>query len=347
MEIIMKKSFSLLAALLLLPSFGAGAQESISGTVSYALPQTALVFEVEAVQEKFYAGPYAKYAQKYLGIEAKTEDSATYNLSSVRLRACVEADQSARYTIALSKDTPCPAFVQMTAQGLVALSDGNLGEESVWRFAAPSKADFSGKGVSSNYTSESATLYRNVKDEQAYNKVAIQQNMVVEKSLEKKAKEAADMIFNLRRTRVQIVTGDTDANYSGDAMASALAELERLEQEYMSLFIGYSEYQNQTFTTDYVPDPKDKNHIAIAFRISDTDGVVDASDVAGKPYFVQLEPQSIKPADAVKTAAKVKQTVPYRIPAICTVKLLDGAKAILQTRVPVYQLGVDTTYPIY
>lgn len=344
---IMKRSLSILASLMLLPAFGAGAQETLSGTVSYALPQTALVFEVEAVQEQFYAGPYAKFAQKYLGVEARTEDSSSYNIVSVRLKACVEADQSARYTVTLSKDSPCPAFAQMTAQGLVAVTDGNLGDDSIWRFATPSKADFSGKGVSSNYTSESATLYRNVKDEQAFNKVSVQQDMVVEKSLEKKAKEAADMIFNLRRTRVQIVTGDTDANYSGDAMASALAELERLEQEYMSLFIGYSETKNQTFTTDYVPSPKDKNHIAVAFRLSDTDGVVDASDATGKPYFVQLEPQPVNAADAVKAASKAKQMVTYRIPSICTVKLLDGAKAILQTRVPVYQLGIDTTYPIY
>ena len=34
------------------------------GNVSYSMPQTVLVFNVEAQREQFYAGPYAQYAQK-------------------------------------------------------------------------------------------------------------------------------------------------------------------------------------------------------------------------------------------------------------------------------------------
>ena len=63
-------------------AFCAYAQET---AVTYALPQTTLHFEVEAVQETFYAGPYAKYAQKYLGQEARQENGSTCHISSVKL----------------------------------------------------------------------------------------------------------------------------------------------------------------------------------------------------------------------------------------------------------------------
>lgn len=340
----MKKLFCFTAVASMLISFAAGAQESLSGTVSYALPQTSLVFDVQAVQESFYAGPYAKFAQKYLGVQARTENETSCHLTEVKLKALVEADPSGRYTVALSKTTPCPALLQMTAQGLIATSDGNFGEEAVWRFTAPSKADFSGKGVSSNYTSQATTLYK--KDDVSFNKVSVQQNMIVEKSLEKKAQEAADMIFKLRQTRVNIVTGDTDANYSGEAMASALAELAALEEEYLSLFVGYSDYQNVSYTAEVIPSKADQNNMSIAFRLSDTDGIVDADYVGGKPYIVKIEPQNVTPASQ-KGGSGAKASVIYRIPAICTVKLMEGAKTILQTRVPVYQLGVDTTYPLF
>ena len=33
------------------------------GFVTYSLPSTTITLDVEAVQEKFYAGPYAKYAE--------------------------------------------------------------------------------------------------------------------------------------------------------------------------------------------------------------------------------------------------------------------------------------------
>lgn len=54
----------------LLPAGRISAQDPV-GTVSYALPQTTITIEVEAVREYFYAGPYAKYAQKYLGVDAR------------------------------------------------------------------------------------------------------------------------------------------------------------------------------------------------------------------------------------------------------------------------------------
>ena len=36
----------------------------------------------------------------------------------------------------------------------------------------------------------------------------------------------------------------------------------------------------------------------------------------------------------------------YRIPAVCTVKLMDGANLLLQSRMPVYQLGQESSLPV-
>ena len=68
MKRIAKLSLLALAATLL-PTGKAAAQDAM-GTVTYALPRTVISLQVEAVKEYFYAGPYAKYASKYLGIEA-------------------------------------------------------------------------------------------------------------------------------------------------------------------------------------------------------------------------------------------------------------------------------------
>ena len=316
------------------------------GTVSYALPMTSLSFDVEAVQEKFYAGPYARFAQKYLGIEARLQDEKTFQLSSVRITPCIEADQSTRYLATLSsKNNTASAFLQMTSQGLVATKDGCFGEGAVWRFPVRTSGDFSDKGVGSNLTAEATTLYQGVKQQSAYNKVAIQQNMVIEKSLEKKAQEAAEMIFKLRNTRVQIVTGDTDANYSGEAMAAALAEITRLEKEYMTLFIGYSEFQTQQKHFDVVPLNNERMKVQVVFRLSDEEGLLPADNLGGKPYFVDITPEEIAGGEGSRSGRGSSSLV-YRIPAICTVKLSDGTDILLQTRLPIYQFGVDKTFPL-
>ena len=315
-----------------------------AGTVSYALPLTSLSFDVEAVQEKFYAGPYARFAQKYLGIDARDHDEQTYQLSSVRITPCIEADQSKRYVTTLSSKNAA-AFLQLTTQGLVTTKDGSFGESAVWRFPAQTSGDFSDKGVGANLTAEATTLYQGVRQASAYSKVAVQQNMVVEKSLEKKAQEAADMIFKLRNTRVQIVTGDTDANYSGEAMAAALAEIARLEKEYMTLFVGYSEFQTQQKHFDAVPVNNERMKVQVVFRLSDEEGLLPADNLGGKPYFIDITPEEIAAAGDGKGARESAGLV-YRIPAICTVSLSDGTDVLLRSRLPIYQFGVDKIYPL-
>lgn len=335
MEKEMNIKFLAAAALAVLP-FGARAQ-----SVTYALPRTSVSLDVEAVKESFFAGPYARYSQKYLGVEARIQDETTYTLSSIKVTPYVEADQSTRYALTLPKGKGAAELGQLTAQGLVAVSDGNFGEEGVWRFTGKGEGDFASKGVSSNLTSESATLYQNVRQETAYSTVAIRQDMVVEKSSEAKAAEAAEMIFKLRKVRVQIVTGDTDASYSGEAMSAALEELARLEKEYMTLFVGYSEFQTQRQRFDIVPG-RDEN-VIVAFRLSDSEGLLSADNMGGKPYIMQIDAQ---PVDAPATGAVKGSFIRYRIPAICTVRISDGVNVLLQSRMPIYQYGIDQTYPV-
>lgn len=335
----MKKALTfLLAAAALLPAVKTAAQDPM-GTVSYALPQTTITLEVEAVRENFYAGPYAKFAQKYLGVDARQEDQKTCTLTAVKMTPVIEADQNNRYFITPDKNSM--SFLSLTSQGLIAVNDGSFGNGFQWRFASQAGADFSDKGVSSNLTSEATTLYRGVDG----NRVGVQQNMVVQKSLEQRAKEAAEMIFDLRKKRVQIVTGDTDATYSGEAMGAALAEIAALEKEYMSMFIGYSDFQTQKLKCDVVPEKDRKSQTYVAFRISDADGIVSADNMSGKPYLIELTPQPVSPATGRGTAAKGAVAM-YRIPAICNVKLTDGVNPILQDRIAVYQLGVESYFPI-
>jgi hypothetical protein len=54
-------------------------------------------------------------------------------------------------------------------------------------------------------------------------------------------------------------------------------------------------------------------------------------------------------ADAERTSSekgtKSSTYAYYRIPAICTVKLSDNGNLLLQDRVPIYQLGIESSIP--
>ena len=334
-----------MALLAMMPSINALAQKDPDGVVVYSLPQTNLTFDVDVVCETFHAGPYAAYASKFLGIEARTEDAVTYSLEKVVLTPFVEADNSARFSVNVPSAFKS-TMLTLSTTGLVSLAGADPASPSVWRFPAATRGDFSDKGVSSNLSVESATLYHNAGD--GFDSFAVQQSIVVEKSLEKKAKEAADMIFKLREYRVAIITGDTDMTYDGEAMGSAVAEMTRLEKQYMAMFVGYSDYSTQSMRYEVIPAASQSRQTIPAFRISESAGLVAQDDPSGAPVMVEIIPDAVKevvlaPEEAAKKPAP---SIRYRTPAICSIRLVQGKNIILQTRVPVYQMGVESSIPV-
>ena len=342
-------------AFVLLSAFaltGARAQES----VTYSLPQTTVHLKVTAEKESFIAGPYARFAQKYLGAAARTADATTYRLRSVELTPLTEVNPSESYTLETGRLADSgSALLAFSAQGLVSLGGGQRATGIAWRFPAPAtQGAFNEKDLGENLTSATATLYKSVVEGGAFSRVAVQQSEVVEKSLENKAAEAAQRIFDLRRSRVQIITGDTDATYSGEAMGAAIAEITRIEQEYLSLFYGLSETSEQTMHFDVIPEKAREAQMYVAFRLSDTDGLLPSTDIAGRPIVLEfiVENRLEEPAAASaeetgkKKSAQPAELLHYRVPATATVRLLDAEQLLLQSRIPVYQLGTECTYPL-
>lgn len=319
--------------------------QSAQGLFTYALPQTSLKIEVSVSKEVFYAGPYARFSQKYLGIEVRQQDETTCSIKSVNIVPSVEADQSARYALEAGRIN-LPEFIQLTSQGLIAGQGESFSGNQAWRFPASNpQSDFASKGIPANLTSESSTLYKSGTSGEA-----VTQNMVVEKSTERKAQEVAQKIFDIRDKRYKILIGDTDATYSGEAMKATIDALGKLEADYLTLFTGYSETLSQSASFEVIPSKDNAKQMYIAFRLSDTEGLLPSDDMSGKPYLLELSAESITMPEApvpTKKTVVPEQFLHYRIPAICNVRLTDGLSLILHTRIPVYQLGIEETLPVF
>ncbi len=344
----MKRTLTLIAAALTIASAIpaqaqalSGGKSAPAGSVVYSLPVTAITFRVDAVRQDFVAGPYAQYAKKYMGSEARTSNEVTYYLKSIRLTPYLEADPTVRYSVNLKGSGD--SFLQLCSQGLVVASDAYTGKEELWRFPSLAGADrFAGKDAEDNLSTTTTTLYKNVKTAAGYEQVAVSQSQVVEKSAEKKAGETAATIFRLRSMRMAIVTGDTDATYSGEAMQAAIAELLRMEQEYMSLFYGTTVESVQTMNFDVVPLADRKEQKYVAFRLSDTDGLLPASDYSGRPIVLDLELDDL----AAVSASDKSGGIFYRVPRTATARVMDGESMLMQTRIPIYQLGETLSFPV-
>lgn len=340
-------------------------QPAPDGVVVYSLPLTTVRLDVEAVCETYTPGPYCQWAKKYLGIDVPQEASTSYTLSRIRMTPYLEADRSCSYVVnldgMLGEASPA-SFFEFSSQGLLLLSDENKGNVNSWRF--PSMAPGSGTLASeatANLTSTETTLYRSVRTEGGgYDRVAVRQSQVVEKSTEKKAQEAASMILSLRENRLNIITGNTDATFSGDALRAAVEEIGRLEEEYMRLFTGTVSSSVQAMSFDVVPASGPEEELTMAFRISDSHGLLPPDDITGRPVVMEIVPedaedfyseQVVGEVEAAKPRAKheaaLRGNIYYRVPAICSVRIVDGQNLIIKSRIPVYQKGQDLSFPVH
>ena len=333
------RRFLLSAALsLLLGGLGAAAQ----GTVSYCLPRTTLTLTVTVERESFFAGPYARYAQKYLGISASQSDAVRYEILGMSLTPALEADPSARYTVSAKA---AEKLLSLTAQGLVSTGLGETPEGTAWHFSGHGGKDFSARGVSSNLTSVTTTLYKREPNDTSFNRVAVHQSRVVSKPLDQRAEEAAEKLLELRETRLDILSGSTDGDFSGEALGAAVREIAALEDEYLSLFTGYSIRERQTLSFDLIPSGGAKRSVQVAFRLSEEDGLLSADNLSGQPFTIEYEPEA-RAEDETPDPKFKGEYIRYRIPAVCRIRISDGVKTYLTARVPIAQKGHTALIPI-
>ena len=319
----------LVAAAMLLP-LSLHAQE-----VTYALPATAVTVKVEVRQESFFAGPYAAFAKRMLNMSVQDQDAVTTEITRVELLPRVEADTDAWYTC----DQESAALLSLSAQGLVSM--GNAAAPVSWRFLPGLRADFSRKGLTVPEKEAVETIYKEMPSDTGIMRVPVEHRILVEKTLEDKASDAADMILQVRKERLNIASGNTDASYSGESLRSALQELDRIEEEYMTLFRGYSVVHSEEYSFDVVPSSKDKQNRYLVFRLTE-DGPV-SEGLKGVPYYLELQPEGTVPEEEPSDKRKSRGSVRYRIPRVCNVSFTRDGLRLLQARLPFYQLGTDAT----
>ena len=287
-------------------------------------------------QEIFFAGPYAAYAHRLLNMDVLQEDAVSSQVVRAELLPRTEADPSAWYVC----EGDGSVLLTLSSQGLISLGGVKTRPEGlVWRFPPLPSADYTASGLTQPQKEVTHTVYEVVQTDTLEVLVPVEQKMLVDKSLEDKAAEAAATLLAVRQDRLNIASGNTDASYSGEAMRAALQELDRVEQEYLALFRGYTRVRMLKASYEVIPVPDVVRYLV--FMLTE-EGPVEEG-VKGVPFYLELNPEPVPEEDPVDRSKKGKgPSVRYRIPAVCKVTLTQDGRPLLQTRIPVYQLGRES-----
>lgn len=155
---------------------------------------------------------------------------------------------------------------------------------------------------------------------------------------EEQASATADMIFSLRKHRMDLITGESGENVFGAGLSSALDEIARLEKEYLEMFYGSTVVDERTVRFLVVPSRGERNYILCRYR--DGAGVLPLSDLSGEAVMLHIEPSAEPNTDGLPIAdAKDKNKVEYVVANVAKCTLLCGTRELAEISLPIYQYG--------
>ncbi|HDR52050.1 MAG TPA: DUF4831 family protein [Mariniphaga anaerophila] len=343
----MRTLIFLLAIMLSIPTFGQrrsrGDEEitpSFTEGITYALPRTGLKLKVRAVKETFEPGPYAVYAEQLLGItNARNRASVNWRIDNVEMETFAEPDPEQVY-----KAMGYAAFlVNLTADGCLAGINSNRSGDEI--------SSLSSNTFVEKVEKDDGFSFAHINDSPIFAPGDSTNNFRPTRiSNERKAAEAAERILEARLSRFHMAAGLMDVFHpDGEAYRASLKELERIEQDYLSLFVGRTTYQVEKLSFDFVPSSAAERG-EVVFRFSEDAGVLPASDLSGKPVTVRIEPERnlvLKYAGLAGSAnpAAGESGIFYRMPAVANISLIYELNTIATARAVMAQFGQVAPVP--
>lgn len=298
--------------------------------LTYRLPSTGMRITVSAVRSSIQAGPFAPYAEKYLAIpDAAQQDEAYWSISSIDMSPVAVSDTSRIYHVSFRDKDALPTFYLTSAGFLTGINRQPENEQ-------PAAVAPASKTV--------ANIPLKATD-------VLSEDILKATSKAKQAELAAREIFSLRESVRDLVKGDVDNMPADGASLQIMVDnLRAQEQALMSLFVGTARIEEVTRTYEFIPTKEERGHVV--FRFSRHFGFVDADDLSGQPYTVDVqivEDQRMNLLNVEpKLLAKLKTPtgIAYCMPGKAKVTLSKGVTVITEGEYALGQLGHVEQLPV-
>jgi len=313
-------------------------------SIIYALPRTVISTTVRAKKYTFTPGPFHRYAKELLGIEGVgTKQEVGWQIIGFKVDYSEEPDPDHYYSIKnLTDNILNNSLMNFEKYSFIFSHDFNYKRQLV------ESCDLKNVKSSSNGLVVTGKI-KEVYDDTIQDIVPVWQTYIKESTKKEQAKTVADLIFKTRLKKFQVLTGKHSIYADGDALRIAVNELDELESEYLSLFIGT--YSSDTITRTYFvrPESGEKLQRFTLFRFSEDEGIKSPSDNTDKGFSVIMEVKDLDHnVQLNQTEIPTMTGSNYLIHRICDkafVKVFYGSHSVIETELPIFQLGA--LHPVY
>lgn len=238
--------------------------QTAEGAVYY-LPKTAIRIVVKVEKKSYTPGEFAPYANRFLRVsDVSAQPTTSYRVMDIGFSTFGVADTSKCYSVKFNPKNPTPEMVFSEQGVLLAINATPMSEKVPEPFVAAPKSK-----------REDPRKYLN-------------EDILTAGSKAKMAQLTAEEIYNIRESKNMLNKGEADfMPKDGEQLRIMLANLDKQDEMLTSLFTGFEECDTMERTFVICPDaPVDRQ---VVFRLSKHNGLVDADDLSGIPYFISIE----------------------------------------------------------
>lgn len=261
-----------------------------TGYVTYALPTTTLKVTVSVSKVQDVRGYFADYAESLLGLTNIVHQNRThYVLNSVEIEPLTTADLTNVYRAYTSNTALAEA---MNAAALAPESSYPDGYLTTYQTHTASLPEFFKNYADISYTQQQETFVDTKIIDGVVTQVPANHTKTVSKSFENKAREAADAIMKSRKDQYNLVAGEQETPYTGEALSIMLSELKNWESNYMSLFTGVSIADTIQYVFYFTPNNKLEQ--MTAFYFNENKGLIPTDGAVTDAYALKFNPRYSK-----------------------------------------------------
>jgi len=322
--------------------------------VFFALPRTVVKITVTLREVETLRGPYAEYAQQLMGIANPVmQNTKEFDIADIRFETIAEPDPEHFYFMEVDEKTSKDERnISLTVTGNGILSAVNslsgsreqrLQQEEYKLITDPRLFDLS---ASASLYRKVDTIIRVVTVDTATIRKRFFNTTFEEKPTEVKARESADMVSRLRESRFNLLTGYQETSFSRETIEYMDKNLQRMENEYISLFRGVRAERMVAYTFYLAPDENKPNQVVC--RISKEAGILEPGDSKGREVVLMARRSGVvakTPAWAPRPAEAKTPVIPYRIPEMVQLSVKFSGKTYDERYLPLPQFGVVSQMP--
>lgn len=303
----------------------------------YSLPRTIIRLDFEVVKNQNLRGKYSVYTKELIDTDDFIkENTTTYRINNVKINILNEADPNYTFFISFDEKTK-----DNTSLNLALTTDGVI---QSFGYEQDNNAV-----VNTNSSFENTVSKKENYSEYKY--ILLDDEFAEEDSIDSPLTDkdiAASIVEEIKKIRIayfDLITGYQEVNY-GNTLNYMAEEIKKLEEEYLSLFLGKT--YEETYTESFYIIPEEEQNNFTVGKFSASEGFNSKSGDIVKIYYTESSTsQNINKMskDDIENATYINKMF-YRNPANVRMQIMHGDTKISDHRITVSQFGNIVLVPM-